>query len=149
MINWFKNLSATWKVVVLAATLLAMVFIYDSFTGGLSLVRGWAFDKQSAVREKQVNDLLKEREALIAEKKEYVRQAVEAKAKEAFFEERGKALDAKSKAELDKLNQALEQQAKEEEITSLPTDAFTRCERTKAKMIALNIKSAQEINCNE
>jgi hypothetical protein len=107
------------------------------------------FDKQYTERMAEVDKLTKENDVLKAQKAELEKQAIESKAKEAIFTEREKALDAQTKAQLDKLDEALAQQDKEDAETAQPIDNYTRCERTKQKMLSLNIPSAKEINCDE
>jgi biopolymer transport protein ExbB/TolQ len=149
MITWFKSLSTVWKIVVLAGVLVAAVLVYDAFTGGLSDVKSWWNNKQYEQTMAQVQKLEDENKLLRAEKAEYEKQAADRAAKDAVYENIEKNLDARGKAEIQKLDEALAEQDKIEAITGQPTDAFTRCERTKAKMIALGSKTAPEINCNE
>lgn len=149
MLEKWKSLGTIWKVVIIAGFIVLAVIVYDLTLSGTSSIKSWMNDRAYAERMEQVEKLTKEIEVLRAEKKEYERQAMEAEAKEAIFKEREKNLDAKTKAELQKLEEALAQQDKEDAVTAQETDSFTRCERMKAKMVSLNIKSAGEINCAE
>jgi cell division protein FtsB len=149
MLTWFKSLSLTWKIILGVAILIAAFLIYDWITGGISDLKGYIFDKESAARMAQVEQLTQENAVLRAQKDEAEKQAVESKAKEAVFESRNKDLDAKTRADLEKTNLALQQQAQEEAVTAQPIDNYTRCERTKQKMLDLNIPAAKEMNCNE
>lgn len=149
MLNFWNSLSTLWKVVLIIAVIIFGIIVYDSLTGGISDLRSWVFDKQSSSLEKKNDELSKQVEQLRAEKADLEKQAIEAKAKEAVFEEREKALDSKTKDELNKLDQALAEQDREEAITAQPIDSYTRCTRTKEKLLAQNIKSAGEINCEE
>lgn len=148
MLNWFKGLSTLWKVVVIVIALAIGLYIYDSFTGGISDLKGWLFDKNYTANMQQVDALTQENAVLRAQKEEAEKQAIESKAKEAVYEDKLKVLDAQTKAELDKTNQALAQQAQEEAQTAQPIDNHTRCERTKQKMLDLNIPAAKEMNCD-
>jgi hypothetical protein len=145
--GWFTGLGLFAKIALIAGIIIAAVFIWDFLTGGLSDVKGYINDKVYEQRMKKDADWQKEVDQLRLEKQELVKQAVEAKAKEAFFEEREKELSAKSQQELQKLEEALKAQDAVEAETAQETDAYTRCERTKQKMLQENIKSAQEINC--
>lgn len=145
----FTSLSIIWKIVIIVAIFVGVVLVYDAATGGWSDFKGWMFDREYAARMEKIDQLTKENDALRAEKKEYEKQAVEAKAKEAVFDARQKDLDAKTKAELKKLDDALAAQDAVEATTEQSTDAYDRCVRTKQKMIELGIKSAGEMNCNE
>lgn len=149
MKNWWNSLSTIWKAVVIGVVLVVSIFIYDFFTGSISGVESWWNNKQYEQRMEKVEALEKENETLRAEKKEAERQAIEAKAREALFVPREENLTAREKKELQKLDEALAEQDREEAITALPTDKVTRCERTKQKMLDRGIQIAKEINCNE
>jgi hypothetical protein len=149
MKNWWNSLSTIWKILLIVGVLIVGIFIYDKITGGISGIESWWDNKAYQERMQKVEELSAENVKLREEKKELERLAVESKAKEAVFAEMEKNLNAKQKAELDKLNDALAEQDKEEAITAEPTDSKTRCERTKQKMLDRDIKSAKEINCNE
>ena len=148
MITWFKGLSTLWKVVAIVVVLIVAVLIFDAFTGYVSDFKGWLFDRNYTANMQQIDALTQENAALRAEKQEAERQAVESKAKEAIFEDKIKTIDAKTQAEIDKTNQALEQQAQEEAQTAQPIDNHTRCERTKQKMLDLGIPAAKEMSCD-
>lgn len=149
MIAWFKSLSLTWKLILIAGILILAVFIYDRFTGGLSDLKGWIFDKAFAERMAKIDELTKANDTLRAQNVEYQKQIVADEAKFAVLGEQDKALDAKQQAELAKVDEALKQQDQEEAITAQPIDDYTRCQRTKDKMIALGIKSAGGVNCEK
>lgn len=149
MIEWFKGLSKLWKAVVLVGILIVGVLILDSFNGYLSSAKNWVFDRNIAKIEQKNKALEEENSKLRQDILIYKTKAEEADIK-------AKALDA----QIDKVGgqilvvrenteKALEEVKKEEEITDQTIDAYSRCVRTKEKLVALKIKSAGEIDCNE
>ncbi len=145
----FKALSLTWKLILIGAVLVVALLIFDASTGYVRQFKNYMFDRRQAQIEQQNTELLAQNEKLRAEQKVLVEQAIAAKAKEAIFAEREKALDAKSKDELAKTNQALEEQSKVEAETAEPTDPYTQCVRTKEKLMVLKLPSATKINCED
>jgi len=145
----FWALSTPIKIGIAIVILVLGLWIFDSFTGKVRDFKNWMFDRQQAKIEQQNEQLLAENAKLREEAKAAVQAAIAAKAKEAVFDEREKALDAKTKDQIAKTEKALEQQAQEEAVTAQPTDDFTRCERTKDKMLKLGVASAKNINCEE
>jgi len=145
--QWLKNLNTFWKIVLGIAVLVLMLGIYDLFTGQIRDFKNWVFDRNMAKIEKQNEELFAENERLRVEAKIAAENAekleLEIKAKDTILEN----LNAKSKAELDKLEKALEQQDKIEAETNQPTDPYTRCLRVKEKMIALGSAAAKDIVC--
>ena len=97
MIEWFKKLSATWKIGLALIAFLIAIFIFDSFTGYVREAKNYIFDRDMAKIEQQNQQLLDENAKLRSEQQELIKQATEAKAKEAVFEDRAKNLDAKTR----------------------------------------------------
>jgi predicted negative regulator of RcsB-dependent stress response len=149
MINWFKNSSIAVKLIVVGVVIVALLFIL-SFVGGWSSgVKSWWNDRQyektmekDAEYQKTINDLK-------AKNVELDKKLVEAVAKNEILVQTDKNLEAKAKAEQAKLDEALSAQDAEEARTEESIDNRTRCERVKAKMIALGSKTAGEINCEQ
>lgn len=149
MIAWFKSLSTIWKIILIAAIFVLAIFIYDRFTGGISDLKGWIFDRQTAANMAKVDELTKANDVLRAQNVELEKKIVADEAKFAVLGQQDKELTTKQQAELAKTDQALQQQAQEEAITEQPIDNYTRCERTKQKMLDLGIKSARSMNCEQ
>ena len=149
MLEKLKNLSLTWKLIIAVVIVIIGLFIFDAFTGQVRDWKNWVFDNRQAKLEESNAKLEAENAQLRKEAEDAVKSAIAAKAKEAVFDEREKNLDAKTKDQLKKTEQALEEQAEEEAVTLQPTDDFTRCTRTKEKMLALGVPAAKNITCEE
>lgn len=149
--EWFKNLSTVWKVVLIGVVLIVAVWVFDLTTGYVRDIKNWAFDNRQARIEKQNEELTAENIKLRAERDEAARQALATKAKDAVLDEREKNLDARTKQQLENTEKALEAQAKEEAETEVPIDDYTRCMRVKEKMLAFNppIPAAKNFTCEE
>ena len=145
----FWALSTPVKLIIGVVILVLGLWIFDAFTGKVRDFKNWAFDRRQAQIEQQNQQLLDENAKLRAEQKVLVDQAIAAKAKEAIFTEKEKALDAKAKDELAKTDAALKEQDRVEQETATPTDAYTQCIRTKEKLLALKLPSATKINCED
>lgn len=149
-IKKFWETAQLWKKVLLGAALVFAVITVLDFTGYVQAgIKSWVFEFAYKERMKKIEELQKENDKLRKEMVELEKLALEIRAKDAVLEYRQRQLDAKTKEELERLDMALEDQAREEAITQLPVDNRTRCERLKAKMLALKIKAAEEIDCNE
>jgi uncharacterized protein (DUF3084 family) len=155
---WAKILSLSTPVKIALGIVILVVglFIFDAFTGYVRNFKNWAFDRHQAQIEQQNQELLNENKLLRednaqlrVEQTDLVKKAVEAKAREAVFEEREKNLDTKTKQELAKTDAALKQQDVIEQQTAQDTDVYTRCVRTKEKLLAQNIPSAKNIRCED
>lgn len=147
MLEFLKNLSLPVKIAAAIVILLLGIWIFDLSTGK---VREWKndwFDSKQAQVEKQNEELLAENIRLRTEAEAAVKNAeklqLEVTAKDVALEE----LNARSKAELDKLDKALKHQDKVEAETAQPTDAYTRCVRFKQKALELGSTTAKEIDC--
>lgn len=148
MMQMFSALKLGWKIFIIAIILGIGIFFLDKFTGVISNYRSARFDAQEKATMEKVTKLEKEAEVLRAQKNEFEKRAVEAEAKNAIFENRDKELSAQDLQLQLKTNQVLEEVRREEAITSIPTDAYTRCVRTRQKLLERGIKSAEGINCD-
>jgi regulatory protein YycI of two-component signal transduction system YycFG len=151
MWNWFKNLGLLGKGLVIAGILVVVLFIL-SFVGGWSSgIKGWFYDKAYEERMAKVDTLEKENAELRAKNIEIDKKLVDSEARGAILEANDKAFTEKQKQELAKLDQLLKEQDAVEAQTAQPTDAYTRCVRTKEKMLALTppIAAAKDINCED
>lgn len=149
MKNWWNSLSTFWKVVLVAFVLIVAIFIWDRITGGISDFKGWMNDRAYKERMEKDAEYEKQIAELKAKNIELDKKIIESEAKAAILEQNDKELSEKAKQELAKLDQALAAQDAEEARTAEPTDAYTRCVRTKQKMLELGIASAKEINCED
>ena len=148
MLQTFNALKLGWKLLIIAIVLGLGLFFLDKFTGVISNYRSARFDANEKATMERVEKLEKEAEVLRAQKAEFEKRAIEAEAKNAIFENRDKELSAQDLQLQLKTNQVLEEVRREEAITSVPTDAYTRCTRTRAKLLERGIKSAEVINCD-
>lgn len=142
-------MSLTKRIITCVAAGLILLALLDFFGYVNAGIKSWFFELAYQERMAKIAELEKQNEQLRKDMIAFEQKALELKAKDAILEERQKLVDAKTKEELAKVEQALAEQKKEEELTDIPTDSLTRCERLKTKLIALKIKSAGEINCNE
>lgn len=147
--NWFKSLSTVWKVILLVAALVVAVLIFDAFTGKVRDLKNWMFDRKQAQIEQQNKELAEKNAVLEKQIQGYLVEIEKGKVREqaidAELEKKGGQIVANKEA----TDKALDEVYKEEEITAQPTDAKTRCLRVKQKLIAQNIKSAGEIDCEK
>lgn len=149
MWNWFKNLGLLGKVLVIGG-ILALVLFIASFVGGWSSgIKGWFYDKAYEERMAKVDALDAENKELRAKNLELDKRIVEAETKTQVLLETDKNLEAKAKAEVAKLDEALAAQDAEETRTAEDIDAYTRCIRVKQKMIDLGSKTARSIDCEK
>jgi hypothetical protein len=149
MWNWFKNLSVLGKTITIAVILIVVLFILSFVGGWTSNVKSWWNDKQYEETMKKDAEYQKIIDDLKAKNLELDKKIVETEAKNQILLETDKNLEAKANAETEKLAEALAAQDAEEARTAESIDNRTRCERVKAKMIALGSKTAKEINCEQ
>ncbi len=145
----FLGLPLVTKILIIAGILIIGLWVFDSFTGKISDLKGYLFNQRATTRTAEEIRLENENILLRAEMVQAKKDALEEKGKRIIYEEKDKNLESKASAEVAKLDKALEQQAEEEKITAEPVDDLTRCERVKAKMIALGSNTARSIDCNE
>ncbi len=147
MKNFWTKLSIFWKLVIVVVFLVLIIFTWDKLTGGISSLKGWMNDKAYEERMEKDADYEKQIAEIKTKNIELDKKLIESEAKAGILEQNDKALTEQTKQELAKLDQALAAQDAEEARTAEPVDAYTRCIRTKQKMLDLKIASAQEINC--
>lgn len=144
----FGKLGTIPSIIILIIVIALGMFLLDSFTGVVRDAKNWMFDRQQAENTAKVEQLLKENEDLRKVQKEYETKALIAESKNQIYEQRAEEIGGKILAEQQKLDKALEEAKKEELTTEQPTDKLTRCNRLKEKLLAQNIPSAKDIDCN-
>lgn len=149
MKNWWNQLGTIWKVVIIAALLIIGVIIYDRVSEAWSDYKGGQYEERYQQREAENKKLEEENIKLRERNAQIDKQLTDLELKNQVLESSKINLDKKQQEEITKLDEALAAQDAEEARTAQPTDARTRCERTKQKMIELGSKTAMEINCNE
>lgn len=147
MLSRFWALSIPLKVIIIAGILVVGIWILDATTGYVSDVKSWMFDKKQEQTDKRIADLEKQNEELRKQKLEFEIKAEQAELREEAITKKASEKTVALQQEKDRINQVLEELKDEEAITAMDTDAYTRCIRTRAKLIERNIKSAQDINC--
>jgi hypothetical protein len=145
----FNALSITWKIAIGVVLLAVVILIFDATTGYVRQGKNWLFDRQQAKIEAENTKLLEENEKLREENRGFLVEIEKLKVKEKVVDEQIEKIGGQLEKNKEATEQALEEVNKEIAETNLPTDARTRCERLKAKLIERKISSAKDIQCNE
>lgn len=147
--QFWKNLSWLWRIVIIVGVLVLSMWILDATTGYVSNFRSWMFDQKQAKIEEANKKLEDENVLLRKERDDWKTKALALDVQIAAIEASQGKKGTEITNEQDRIKKVLEEFKKEEEQTAEPTDAYTRCVRLKDKLLVLHIPSAKEINCEE